>query len=83
MPPNGDVLDYMERPQAPPRDRRVRWEDLEMLAPEDPERGQAPGQTMEDVHSLARSTGCCGCYCHHSPACPPCECQFHNPFVEE
>lgn len=21
----------------------------------------------------------CGCYCPHSPACPPCECHFHNP----
>jgi len=23
---------------------------------------------------------CADCYCGHRPACPPCECAFHNPF---
>lgn len=36
------------------------------------------GFTMK---AIARAHSCCGCYCDHMPACPPCDCAFHNPNV--
>lgn len=35
------------------------------------------------MRNIASSHSCCGCYCTHSPACPPCDDGFHNPNVIE
>lgn len=35
----------------------------------------------DEESGVVRSHSCCGCYCIHRPACPPCECAFHNPNV--
>ncbi len=53
---------------------------MENFPPDLEQRLKEEARTFDDIEHPHFKGRCTDCYCDHKPACPPCECAFHNPF---